>query len=205
MNLIDLTHIIQEQTPVYPGDSDMELIQTKYLATDGYCNHQLTINMHTATHIDGPMHLIKSNHYLSDFPLEAFIGKGTLLNVSGISRIEYKEEYERLISDSSILILYTGHSVYFGQEKYFTEYPVITKEFAELVIRKKVKMLGMDTPSPDKYSFEIHKFLFENQVLIAENLTNVDQLLHVNSFEIIALPLFIKADSSVARIIARLD
>lgn len=28
MSLIDLTHIIQEQTPVYPGDSEMELIQT---------------------------------------------------------------------------------------------------------------------------------------------------------------------------------
>ncbi|MMZ61514.1 hypothetical protein D1872_236670 [compost metagenome] len=60
-------------------------------------------------------------------------------------------------------------------------------------------------PSPDKFPFEIHKYLFSNQVLIAENLTNIDQLLNVNSFEIIALPLLINTDSSIARIIARLD
>ncbi|MDK8179604.1 cyclase family protein [Paenibacillus sp. UMB4589-SE434] len=205
MKLIDLTHVLQHQVPVYPGDSEMELVQTKYLSRDGYCNHQLTMNMHTGTHIDGPMHLIESDLYLSDFPLDSFVGKGTLLDVSGMNRIEYKEEYEHLIGEGTILILYTGFSVYFGQEKYFTEHPIITKEFAELVVRKKIKLIGMDTPSPDRYPFETHKLWFDNQVLIAENLTNVDRLLDVSSFEIIALPLLIKADSSAARIIARTE
>ncbi|MBT2764362.1 cyclase family protein [Paenibacillus sp. ISL-20] len=205
MKLIDLTHMIQSQLTVYPGDSEMELIQTKNLMTDGYCNHQLTINMHTGTHIDGPMHLIDSDQYLCDFPLESFIGRGTLLNVSGMNRIDYKDEYEHLINEGTILILYTGHSIYFRQEKYFTEYPTLTKEFAELVVRKKIKMIGLDTPSPDKFPFEIHKYLFDNQVLIAENLVNVDQLLNLKSFEIIALPLLIKTDSAIARIVARTD
>ncbi|MNO87466.1 Kynurenine formamidase [compost metagenome] len=205
MKFIDLTHIIENKMPVYPGDREMELIQTQTLETDGYCNHQLTINMHTGTHIDGPMHLSSSELFISDFPLDSFVGKGTLLNVSGMNQIEYKDEYEHLISEGTILILYTGHSIYFGQEKYFTEHPTLTKEFAELVVRKKIKLIGMDMPSPDKFPFEIHKYLFSNQVLIAENLTNIDQLLNVNSFEIIALPLLINTDSSIARIIARLD
>jgi len=204
MKLIDLTHIIQDKFPVYPGDNEIQLIQSKYLTSNGYCNHELTINMHTGTHIDGPMHLIMSDLYLSDFTLDTFVGMGTVLDVSGASRIEYKEIYEEMISERSILILYTGHSEYFGQDKYFAEHPVLTKEFAELLVRKKIKMIGLDTPSPDKYPFELHKFLLENRILIAENLTNVDQLLNVKSFEVIALPLFIKADSSVARIIARI-
>jgi len=65
-------------------------------------------------------------------------------------------------------------------------------------------MVGLDMPSPDKYPFEVHKLLFAKNILIAENLTNVEQLLHVESFEVIALPLYIKADSSIARIIARI-
>ncbi|WP_028544338.1 cyclase family protein [Paenibacillus taiwanensis] len=203
MKLIDLTHPIQNYVPVYPGDSEMELVQTKYLSSDGYCNHQLTINMHTGTHIDGPMHLIESELYLSDFPLDSFVGTGTLLNVSGMSQIEYKDEYEYLISEGTMLILYTGYSNYFGQEKYFKEHPILTQQFAELVVRKKIRLIGLDTPSPDRFPFEIHKYLFDNRVLIAENLTNVERLLDVNSFEIIALPLLVKADSSVARIIAR--
>lgn len=205
MKLIDLTHIIQDKLPVYPGDSKMNLVQSRYLSSDGYNNHILSINMHTGTHIDGPMHLMESDNYLSDYPLDAFIGEGVLLDVSGLNTIEYKNEYEQLISERSILILYTGHSKYFGQDRYFKEHPVLTKKFAELLVRKKIKWIGLDTPSPDRFPFEIHKYLFENQILIAENLTNVDQLLSVKSFEIIALPLRIKSDSSIARIIARID
>ncbi len=56
--------------------------------------------------------------------------------------------------------------------------------------------------SPDRPPHEIHTLLLENDVLIAENLCNLDQLLPAKAFEIIALPLRIHADSSPARIIA---
>ncbi|MGM0884461.1 MAG: cyclase family protein [Bacillota bacterium] len=201
--LIELSHIIQDRMPVYPGDTETELVQSKYIEHNHYNNHQMTINMHAGTHIDGPMHLIDCNVYLNEFPLETFIGEGCLLDVSEETTINYKEEYEQLIKQKQIVILYTGHSKFFGQSKYFEDYPVLTVEFAELLVRKQVKMIGLDTPSPDKYPFEVHKCLFQNKILITENLTNVEQLLNVNSFEIIALPLHIRADSSIARVIAR--
>lgn len=203
MKLIDLTHMLQDRTPVYPGDSEMKVTQTKHLERDGFVNHELTVNMHTGTHIDGPMHLTSSGLYLSDFPLDSFIGKGILLDGSGMQTIEYLEAYEDLISEGTIVILYTGHSAYFGQELYFEQHPVLSLEFAELLVRKKIKMIGLDTPSPDQYPFEIHRLLLENGILIVENLTNLEELLDVRSFEIIALPLPIKADSAIARIVAR--
>ncbi len=205
MKLIDLTHMLQDRIPVYPGDSEMNLRQTKHLEADGFVNHELTINMHTGTHIDGPMHLTTSGLYLSDFPLDSFMGNGIVLDVSGMQTIEYLEVYEDFISEGTIVILYTGHSQHFGQELYFEQHPVLSKEFADLLVRKKIKMIGLDTPSPDQYPFEIHKLLFENGIFIAENLTNLEQLLDLTSFEIIALPLFIKADSAVARIVARAE
>ncbi|RCW39617.1 cyclase family protein [Paenibacillus prosopidis] len=201
--LIELSHLIQDRMPVYPGDTETELVQSKYIQHNYYNNHQMTINMHAGTHIDGPMHLIDCTVYLNEFPLETFIGEGCLLDVSEETTINYKEEYEQLIKQKQIVILYTGHSKFFGQSKYFEDYPVLTVEFAELLVRKQVKMIGLDTPSPDKYPFEVHKCLFQNKILITENLTNVEQLLHVKSFEIIALPLHIRADSSIARVIAR--
>lgn len=70
-------------------------------------------------------------------------------------------------------------------------------------MKNKVKMIGLDTPSPDKDPFDVHKYLFEHGVLIIENLTRLDQLLDYKSFEVIALPLNIKADSSIARVVAR--
>ncbi|WP_088105870.1 cyclase family protein [Halalkalibacter urbisdiaboli] len=201
---IDLTQLIKDGMPVYPGDSESKLVQSSFLEKDFYTNHELTINMHTGTHIDGPMHLTDTNVYINEFPLDTFIGEGCLLNVTGEKSIDYKEVYEQQIKEKQIVILYTGHSKYFGQEKYYNEYPVLTKAFADLLVRKQVKMVGMDTPSPDQYPFDIHKLFFRNQILIIENLTNVAKLENAKSFEIMALPLHIQSDSSIARVVARI-
>lgn len=203
--IINLTHTIQDGLPVFPGDEETKLQHSKVYDKDHYNNHQLSINMHAGTHIDGPMHLTDSNVYLNQIPLDFFMGDGCILDVSGQSEIIYKREYEQFIKPNQIVILYTGHGEHFGESIYFSDYPVLTLEFAELLARKQVKMIGLDTPSPDRYPFETHKFLFNNQILIAENLNNVEQLLNKKSFEIIALPLCTQADSSIARVIARLE
>jgi len=203
--LIDLTHLIEDGMPVYPGDQETSLQQSKHIKQDYYNNHQLDINMHAGTHIDGPMHLLDIQHYLSEFPLEQFIGRACLLDVSGLGIVDYDEKYETLIEPEQIVVLYTGHSKCYGQEEYFMEYPILTKEFAELLVRKQVKMIGLDTPSPDKYPFEVHKMLFRHNILILENLANVEKLLNVSHFEIIALPMRIQTDSAIARVVARID
>lgn len=202
--IIDLTHRIESEMPVYPGDAETRLEQSKYFHIDGYNNHQLSVNMHAGTHIDGPMHLLDIQKYMSESSVEQFVGDGVLLDVQEAAAIDYKEKYEALIKEEQIVILHTGHGELYGQPAYFEDYPVLTTEFVDLLVRKKVKMIGLDTPSPDHYPFEIHKSLFSNHIFIIENLTNVKRLLGITSFEIIALPLNIKADSSVARVIARI-
>lgn len=204
MTLIDLTRLLQDHNPVFPGDSAMRLERTRNLEEDGYCNHELTINMHTGTHIDGPMHLTPSNTFISDIPLDRFVGEGCILDVSGQLLIDDKPEYEHLILENTIVLLHTGHGKQFGQPEYFTDYPVLTEAFAQHLVRKKVKMIGFDTPSPDQDPYAIHRIFMNNRILIAENLTNLDQLLEIDSFEVIALPLLIQADAAMARVIARL-
>lgn len=203
--IIDLTRRIERGMPVYPGDEETGLVQSRQLHTDFYVNHQLSINMHAGTHIDGPMHLTETDMYLNDFPIDRFVGEGCLIDAAGVETIDYKEEYEALIRDGHIVIVHTGWGRLYGEEAYYGEHPVLTDAFAELLVRKKIKMVGLDTPSPDKWPFRVHKRLFENRILIAENLANVDRLIGAPSFEIIALPLNVKADSSVARIIARVS
>jgi kynurenine formamidase len=78
-------------------------------------------------------------------------------------------------------------------------------ELAQFFVEKKVKMVCLDTPSPDRSPHDVHRLLLKNSVLIAENLTNLEQLLTVQHFEIVALPLRIHADSSPARIFARIQ
>jgi kynurenine formamidase len=189
--------------PVYPGDEQPHLLKVNNLLQDGFNNFRLSVTMHTGTHIDGPMHLTQSKKFLNDIPLEQCIGIGCILNAAGNNNILLTTEYELLIQPHSIVLLYTGMSRLFGSKEYFTDYPTVSKELAQLFIKRQVKMVCLDSPSPDRHPFEIHKLLLENNVLIAENLTNLDKLISVNKFEVIALPLKIHADSSPARIVAR--
>src|SRR5665647_374201 len=202
--LIDLSQMIVDDMPVYPGDDKTNLIQTNYLNVDTYNNHRLEISMHAGTHIDSPMHLTDSAEYISDSPLDSFIGNGCILDVRNQPIISIKPEYEGLIKANDIVLLYTSQDRYYGQLQYYSEHPVISMDFCELLLSKNIKMLGMDMPSPDQPPFHMHKLLLKAHIYLIENLTNLDKLLGVKEFEVIALPLKIKADSSMARVVARI-
>lgn len=204
MKLIDLSHEIYDGMPVYPGDTTTDLQQIKYLNVDEYNNYKLVINMHSGTHIDSPMHLTECIQYVSEFPLESFFAEGCILDVRNQPVIKYKPEYDALVKENSIILLYTGFDAHYGTKTYYEDHPCIDMDLARLFIEKKVKMVGIDTPSPDRYPFEIHKLLFNNNIFILENLKNLDQLLNIDRFEVIALPLKIKADSSMTRAVARI-
>jgi len=200
---IDLSWPITDLMPVYPGDEQPRLLKVNNLLQDGFNNFRLSTTMHTGTHIDGPMHLTHSEKFLNEILLEQCIGRGCILNAAGKKSVTLTTEYELAVQPQSIVLLYTTMSRLFGQKEYFTEYPTVSSELAQLFIEREVKMVCMDSPSPDHHPFEIHKMLLENNILIAENLTNIEKLFFVRKFEVIALPLNIYADSSPARIVAR--
>jgi Predicted metal-dependent hydrolase len=202
--LIDLTRELKDDMAVYPGDDNMKLRQIKYIKADGYNDHRLETGMHVGTHLDGPMHMTESDTYISDIELDRLIGHGCFINAEGQDTINYKDEYEEKIHEQSIVLIYTGYDKHFGTEKYFSSHPVISEDLARLLIRKKVKVLGMDTPSPDRYPFNIHKLLLSNKVLIAENLANLDKLMEYEKFKAFVIPLNIRADGAAARVFARI-
>ena len=199
---IDLTRTIVDEQAVYPGDDATSLKRSRNLSTDGFNNHRLQISMHSGTHIDGPMHMSDSPLYIDQMPLEKFVGSGVLLDVRGQNEILLKEEYVDRIAERSIVLFWTGRDEIFGNREYFVENPFITEDFAKLLVEKKVKAVGFDSSSPDRYPYPVHGILFSNGVLIIENLTNLASLQGVVNFEVLALPLKIHADSSIARVIA---
>lgn len=202
MPIIDLSQPIVHGMPVYPGDDETSLIQTKYLDQDCHNNHRLQIAMHTGTHIDAPMHMTESNTYMSQWPLDSFMGRGCLLDVRGQDIVAMKPQYEKLVEENCILLLWTGQDKLYGSKSYY-DCPVVHGELCELMVRKKIKMVGMDMPSPDRYPFPIHKRLLEQNIFIMENLTNLSQLSGSADFEVIALPLKIRADGAMTRAVAR--
>ena len=205
MNLIDLTHTIHPNIPVYPGDKQLKLEQVRNLTDDGYNNFILSAEMHVGTHLDGPLHMIPDRKLISQLPLERFAGNGVLIDVRGEKQIEFRESFRKEIPEESIVLFYSGLDQSFGEPEYFTAYPVFCDELAKFLVTQKVKMIGIDWPSPDYHPYPIHKILLKNNILILENLTNLDQLLNETNFEVFAFPLKIEADSSLVRVVARVD
>ena len=205
MAYIDLTHTIENNLIVYPGEDRPKLHQTRFLEKDSYNNYNLEINMHTGTHIDGPMHLTTSNRKISEFSIDNFIGNGCLINVKDKPVIELKDEYDLKIKKGDIVLFYTGHSEKFNTMEYYNDYAVITNEFAAFLAEKEIKMIGIDSPSPDKFPFDVHNILLNKGILIIENLCNLDKLIDITDFEIISLPLKVNTDSAIIRIVAKTE
>ena len=205
MKIIDLSHPIENGMPVYPGDSKTTINQTAFFNEDKYNNHSLDIQMHAGTHIDGKMHMLDCKKYIDDYPIETFVGKGCIIDARNRSIVEMEQQYESLIKERSIVLIYTGMDKYYGQDRYYNDHPVLSLEFCRHLISKNVKMVGIDMPSPDRPPFEAHKLLLTNNILILENLTNLSQIINESNFEVFALPLNIKADSCMARAVVRLD
>jgi kynurenine formamidase len=102
-------------------------------------------------------------------------------------------------------LLSTGWSRYWGDKKYFSDYPVLTIEAAQWLNRFDLKGLGVDTISVDKADskeFPIHKVFFQNDTILVENLANLETLT-CRQFFFSCFPLsFDKADGSPVRAVA---
>ena len=57
MRVIDLTHTIKEDMPVYPGTETPTLTPVSVYEKDGFRESLLRMTTHTGTHMDPPAHL----------------------------------------------------------------------------------------------------------------------------------------------------
>lgn len=199
MKIIDLTQKLYDNIPVMPGDDSFRLYQNRFLKINGYNGYRLETGLHIGTHIDCASHLTDDPMMISDVPLDTFIGRGILIDSRGKNVITAADYIDVEIKSDDIALVLTGTDKYFGKPQYFTDIPIMDESFAQLMIDKGVKMVGIDYFSPDKYPYTTHKLLFRNGVLIMENLTNLESLLDTGEFIVSALPLKITAEASLIR------
>ena len=205
MRLIDISHILDENTPIFPGDYKTTLSIHRTMEKDYYNAYLLQSCLHTGTHIDIPMHLVEDNKTAADFLLESFWGKGVLLDVRGEKSIEMKPKYKEIIDEQDVVLLFTGYDINYFKDEYFTQHPTVSDDLAEFLLSKKIKILGMDMPAPDYPPFTFHKALLRSGVFVLENLTNLQSLIGIGKFKVMALPLKINAEASFVRAVCIVD
>ncbi len=202
MKYIDLTHSFVLNMPAYPGDPKSSLAQSTSIEKDGYTDHQLHTLMHVGTHMDAPLHMIKNGAYMDEISLDTFFGKGVLIDARGIQHIDDTILVDVDILPNSIVLVYTGFGAKYHTPQYFEDYPQIDESFAKRMVELKTKIVGMDIVGPDQPPYLTHKQLLSHGILIIENLTNLEALLEIKNFDILAIPAKFHTDATPVRVIA---
>lgn len=209
MQIVDLTYMIDEKMPIFPGTDPPKIIQKNTINKDGFAEKILTISTHTGTHIDAPAHMIDGGNSLSDFPIEKFIGRGVVipLESNDLITLNYLKKFETQIKEASFILFYSGWDNFWGKKEYFKKFPTLTIEAAKYLVGFNLKGIGIDAISIDpieSVDLDIHHILLKKDLIIIENLKNLKKLIGKN-FELFITPLKIKdLDGAPVRAIAKI-
>jgi len=206
--VIDLTRTIEAKMPVFPGDPEVDFFSHHTHEATGYCVSRFAMGTHTGTHIDVPLHKIASGMPVDEIPLERMMGRAVIADLRDLKKneeisIKHLEAWENELKDCSILILKTGWSEHFGRDDFFCGFNGISQEAAEWLSRKKLSMVGLESPSVHPVTHQrIHQIFLKSNVLVVETLCNLESVKQT-TVQFFALPLKLKGlDGSPIRAFA---
>lgn len=209
MKVYDLTHLMENDVPVYPGTDKPTFDNLFTVAKDGFAEKNFNMISHTGTHIDAPAHMIKDGNTLDLLPVDHFAGSAVVIDCSGISNGLIEESHLQKtgidFNKVDFVLLYTGWSKYWGSENYFVNVPVLSENACKFLTGFNLKGIGVDAISIDPVPCAHYKNHYEvlgKNIIIIENLTNLKELTG-KQVRFCCLPLKVKdADGSPVRAVA---
>lgn len=202
-SFVDLSVVINNKLPVYPGDPQVKVAEVAILAVEGYNDHSVHLGTHAGTHIDAPFHMVHGGKTLDAFPVSKFVGRGCYISAPG-GKFDLAAVKAAGVQAGDIVLFHTGLSDNMADPAYFENSPSIPEDIAEYLAEKKVNMVGMDMCGPDEPPYAIHKILLQKEVLIIENLVGLENLAG-KKCRVFALPLKLAVDGAPARVIAEIE
>ena len=216
MDMVDLSRVIYDGMPKIPSLPDVHVNQCFSLGKGHALNvTEISLPCHAGTHVDAPIHIVANGKSIEEIPLESFVGPGAVIPVQkkGGEEVTAKdlEDSGVTVNQGDILMLFTGWDAKFESPDY-NLHPYLSVDAAQWIVNKGVKLFGIDcitvdlpTPlRPKDFKFPVHKTLLGNEVLIAENVTNLARIVGKKS-RILAFPLMVKgSDAAHARIVAEI-
>lgn len=147
------------KTPVFDGDPETRAEKIKSIDNgDGYNLTEISMSVHSGTHIDAPLHFCEDGQSIDNIRLNTFFGKCTVISVSGILT---GEDMERLLPYCKRRVLFHGEGKTF-----------ISQSAAIVLAESRVVLVGTDAPSiaPSFDEERTHRELARAGIAILENL-----------------------------------
>ncbi|ARD48235.1 arylformamidase [Sporosarcina sp. P37] len=201
---MDITQPLNQHIAEWPGDTPFSYEVAISKKQSGSVNiGKLTMSTHIGTHTDAPFHYDDEGLKILELPVELYIGKACLVDVTGVERVMRADLEAVDFGGAERILLKTGSHP--APSQFPEQFTVIGEDVGPLLKERGVRLIGVDTPSVDaEDSKELpgHHSLYRNGVMIIENL--VLHSLESGLYELIALPLALEeADGSPVRAVVR--
>jgi len=198
--------------PVYPGDPSPSFESYSTLQKDGVNLTKITMGSHTGTHVDAPRHFIRDGIGIDRIPLNKLIGEAYVADLSkkpigsGITSKDLRRELETEIASDDIVAIYTGCSEHWGDKSINRDYTYLTEDAADYLVSKKVRAVGIDFLSVEKFKATehlVHKTLLGNGIFIIESLSNALNQFVGQRILMICMPIKLRdGDGAPSRVVA---
>ena len=212
MDPIDLTLEISNKLPSFPGSPSPQFISWADKKFDGYNLELIFFSSHSGTHLDAPYHFVEKGISIDKIPLSKLIINAVVCRVKkdpneSITQRDIIDFETRngIIHPNMAVVFETEWSKSIVKKDYFTKNPGLSAAAARYLLKKKVSLVGIDSPSIDvgkDSKFPVHHILLKGGVLILENLCNLGKIPR-SYFKLIVLPLKLRgATGSPVRAVA---
>jgi arylformamidase len=160
MEIIDISRDILK-TPVYPGDPEGYLDEIKSMKKGEKCNlNAFYTCLHTATHVDAPLHFINGGASIDEIPLATFIGECVVVEAPpGPVTGAFAEDNFPWRDCERLLIKGNGLSYLMESSAYY-------------IVDSGIKVVGIDAPSIGNHGANqvIHRAILSAGIPIIEGL-----------------------------------
>jgi kynurenine formamidase len=183
----ELSHRISSGMQVYPGDPAVTLEPALTVERDGVDVAMLHLGSHTGTHLDAPSHTVEGGRTTGSISLDELVGEALVVHLPGLAPrstyglVEIADALGEVPDEvPPIVIMNTGWAQHFGTEEAFA-HPSVDRDAAAELMRLGMRLLAVDTLSPDPtgddtQAFPVHEVVLGSDALIVENVTNLDGL-----------------------------
>jgi arylformamidase len=183
VRIVDLTHPLSDEMPVYPGLPRPSFTPIARVEEDGYAMSRYQLLNHIGTHVDAPSHLIADGDTLDEIALERLICDAVTIDVSArapgpLTRAELAPHLDA-IRPGDLVLLNSGNARNYGAEAYWTGWSYPDPGASRALIEREISGIGFDGPSADPVDtadYGLHRIWLEAGRLILENLANLDVL-----------------------------
>lgn len=176
MRTYDISLTISRQLPTWPGDPELTLERVRKIEEGSNANvSRLSMSVHTGTHVDAPYHFLPDGSTAEQLLLKVLTGRVYVLHLPDVDTITAEVLADTAIPSRTRRVLFkTRNSQYWSRQKegFQTEFVGISQDGAEHLVRRGIKLVGVDylSVAPYKQSRPVHESLLKAGVVIVEGL-----------------------------------